>query len=240
MIVLSHGMAKSASSFVFQITHGLIHSHCRTAGGVVLDLKKYCLSSNGLFLNDAENIDEVIEKKIFEIGASNCDERNYLHIKIHRRCTPYVHQLIDEGKVIVISTYRDPRDIALSLIDAGRIDKERGKARFTQYETVTDTIDTVEYQLDCFNTWLNVKNIEFISFDQIATKPFDVGKRIAARLKIPYDESIVEELLINKSNIWEYNKGITNRWREEMEDSDIERFEKISAKFLDITKELSF
>jgi hypothetical protein len=220
MIIICHGMVKSASSFVTQISLNLINASSAVLGGNIVDLRKYYQPSNGLFLDDSADLDRIVSEAIAD---SEFNDNDFMLIKLHRSCTSYISELIENGSVIAVSTYRDPRDIALSLVDAARIDEEKKKDRFTAYKKINDTIGAVDYQISCFKTWANVKNVELISFEDVADKPYEVCSRIAARLKISFEESVVSNLLSNKENIWEYNKGKKNRWKDEF--SDQENFE---------------
>ena len=144
MIIICHGMAKSASSFATQITLGLARSYCTNGERGIRDLRSYLATTNGLFLNDDADLDSLIELIHNDIGSS---DETIIVIKLHRACSPYVASLIESGKVSALSTYRDPRDIALSLIDAARMDEEKKKDRFTKYKSVDDTFDMVNYQI---------------------------------------------------------------------------------------------
>lgn len=212
-------MAKSASSFATQITLGLVRSYCSKNNASMRDLRNYFETDNPLFLNDDADLDSLIELILKDIGLSN---NIIVVIKLHRACTPYVASLIESKQVLALSTYRDPRDIALSILDASRIDEEKNKKRFTKYKTIADTVEMVDYQIASFKTWAVVKNIELISFDNISKDPSYICNRIASRFALPFDEDVVQDLLLNKkSNIWEFNKGVSDRWVAEFSPDDV-------------------
>lgn len=218
MIIFCHGMAKSASSFVTQLTLGLVRIHCQKNYFKLRSLKDYLPGSNGLFVDDHIDLDSLVREIYDDIGTSR---EHFIVIKIHRACTPYVASMIESCRVKAISTYRDPRDIALSLLDAARLDFANNKNRFTKYKSIVDTQEMVDYQIKCFKTWSAVKNISLVSYEDIALNPNNVSHQISSYLGFEDNESVVVDLTSDKSTIWEYNKGVLNRWVSEFEPSDV-------------------
>lgn len=231
MIVICHGMVKSASSFATQIVLGLIEKHCQVNSGHIIDLRRFLPDSNGLFVGINENIDSIAQQAIKEFDESQND---FLVIKTHNDCQPYIKSLIEDGRAVAISTFRNPIDIALSLCDAAKIDIENGRSRFNHYRTIDDTIPAIDWQIDCFKSWVLVSGVQLIYFDDIAVNPLAVGERIANTLSIKWESEVVLNLLNNKKDlIWEFNQGNQNRRLVELECSEIERLNNYWCHFAD-------
>ncbi|WP_448871316.1 hypothetical protein [Desulfobulbus propionicus] len=219
MIILSHGMAKSASSFTVQIILGLVNKHCELNGFRNFALGEFIKSQKSMFVYDETDIDVIVKSILHNSKFTNND---FVVIKLHRSCTPFISSLIDSRKIIALSSYRDPRDMALSLIDAGKKDEELGLTRFTKYKSLEDTIPAIKYQLRCSKTWAASLNTLFIPFVDLASKPYDVANKISNHLSIDFHKSVVDELINDKTKIWEYNKGKKIRWIEEFGEMDTE------------------
>jgi|GEM_PF-3472270 hypothetical protein len=244
MLVLCHGMVKSASSFATQIVYGLVSHRAHSLGRRIRSLSEFTARpqsaslADSLFLFDHEPIDEVISRALEGLHDSKGD---FLIVKLHRACTPFIASLIRDGTVRAISTHRDPRDIALSLLDAARRDMESGRARFTQFDTLNDALKAVEYQIDCFSSWAELGNVEALSFDELTAIPYSVSVRLARYLACAPIGSVVAELVQNSESIWEFNKGVRGRWREEKAWSErsewqvlVEKYEKAVTRAAEI------
>lgn len=217
MIVLSHGMAKSASSFAAQITLGLINIHCKNAGVRHFSLSDFFDFKKNMFIDDGEDIDAMLR---YVLNDTKFHDDDFLVIKLHMACTPFVKSLIDSKIISAISSYRDPRDVALSLIDAAKIDESRGLKRFVKYKELRDTVDDIDYQIDCLKTWSTSSKTLFLAFTDLASKPYDVAYKISKHLCIDFNKSVVDGLISDKTNIWEYNKGKEVRWVDEFGEMD--------------------
>jgi hypothetical protein len=207
---------------------GLVQSYCQTTGRILRDMSGYTAPRSSLFLHDDLDLTALVKEMYGDIGSLDGD---VIVIKLHRASTAYVASLIESGLIYAVSTYRDPRDVALSLVDAARIDAARGKSRFTQYASLADTIDTVDYQVECLKSWALIKNVELLSFDEVSSDPQKISKKIAGRLNIPYNPEIVNDLIKQKSLIWEYNKGVTDRWVSEFGPDDKAHWEGRASSF---------
>lgn len=215
MIVFCHGMVKSASSFATQIVLGLIESHIKLNGGRIHSITEYVDQPYGLYLDDFVDIDAIVKTILDNVDFKSND---FIVLKIHRASTPFLISLIDSGEAALISTYRDPRDVALSLLDAAKLDRSKGLDRFTRYHELSDTTADVKYQIGCMQSWAQSSKTLFIDYQDLANNPVLVANRMASHLGIGYDNSVVDKLLSNKSEIWEFNKGIVNRWIQELDE----------------------
>lgn len=231
MIVFCHGMVKSASTFAMQIAQGLIEQHCAISGARVLDLREFIPESNGVYIN----IDEDIDRHLMDILQNRTLEHEFLVIKWHGICTPLISGLLKEDRASAISTYRNPIEIALSLLDVARKEMNAGIVRFKPYNIIEDTVVDIDYQIECFMTWIPVYGVEKIFYDDIVVKPHDVGERIAKRLSIEYDSSVVDSLLVDKKkNIIEFNKGVLNRAKSELDELMFDKYRKYWSEFIEL------
>jgi hypothetical protein len=223
MIVVCYGMAKSASTFATQIVLGLIEEHCRENSGNIIDLRHFLPNNNlnDLFVDACESIDAIAELAIKEFGDSVDD---FLVMKTHSPCEPFIKSLIENNNAVAIATFRHPIDIALSLCDAAKIDIANGRFRFNNYRTIDDTISSIDWEIDCFKSWAIVSGVQLAYFDDLALKPLIFGERVANKLAIKCEPKVVLKILENKKDlIWEFNKGKINRRFDEINTHELDK-----------------
>lgn len=233
-VVFCHGMTKSASSFATQIVLGLLKSNIRSGRvNSVINLRKYRSTSNGLFVGDNEDIDGLLTDIYNDRSLHSND---YIPIKLHRRPTCKIRDYIMDGNAYAISTFRNPLEIALSLLDASNIDRSQNKSRFT-YNSIMDTTNAISYQIDCFRLWRSIDPVITIYFNSLVSNTMFIGEVIAQAINCEFHPKVVDDLLNDKcSNIWEFNKGDLDRARVEL---DIETKIILSEKWSDFIAEIS-
>lgn len=206
-IFISYGIPKSASTFAWQLI-----KHVAIAGG--LPVASLTTRSKG---RDApeDYIDPVSAENIRLIEADIGNAP--VVIKTHGDATPEAAQLVSEGTALVFASYRDPRDIALSLLDHGARSRTKGGADFAIYREPTDTLELIEHQILRFENWVQLCNPLLISYDEICFATQTTVLRIAGRLGVEVDAgAIANEFCSAKDRIGQFNKGERRRFEREM------------------------
>jgi hypothetical protein len=208
MIVICHGMVKSASSFATQIALMILQHNAKE----IVSLKKFVPQSNGLFLGLEDNLCDLLRTAL-----PKCDQ-NVLVVKSHADFPADCKDLLRSESIKVISTFRDPAEISLSLIDAGRKDEALGRVRFNAYKSIADTLDTIDWQITCSSNWLkSPANVLPLYYDDFTTDPMGAAQRIASLLGLRFEKDMVARFLHEKNLVWEFNKGILSRAEKEMD-----------------------
>jgi len=146
-IYFSYGMTKSASSFVYQLEEQ------------IFKLSEYNLVKIpfGIRGNKApENyVEPITDEKIREI-LDWLPANAVTVIKTHGAPSTLACELVNQGKAFASATYRDPRDIAVSLADHGSRSREKGIADFANFIHPFDALQEIKNQLKRLNPWLNL------------------------------------------------------------------------------------
>jgi len=116
-------------------------------------------------INFCKHIDEqqarAIRNETREIGHP-------VAIKTHTRPDPEVVQMLENNEAFAHATFRDPREIALSMLDHGRRSRAEGGKSFTEYKTVQDTVEDIKHQTNSLLAWLSLPNVRPLYYDDIA------------------------------------------------------------------------
>ncbi len=119
-------------------------------------------------------------------------------------------------------SYRDPRDVMLSMIDHGRRTKKR-KVPSRAYSDCTNIIDliprTLKY-LENFNTWQSKKFVHCIKYENLMADKHSVLCEMASFLGWEIEPPIIDRIINEKDKIkatsHNFNKGTTERWKTEL------------------------
>lgn len=215
MIVICHGMVKSASSFASQIVLSLLEANSldKISINEILHENEQTSDSNNLFISDKIDLANFLQR------AFSRTDNKYLVLKSHSDFPFACRELMNSENIKCIATYRNPAEIALSLMDAGKKDEALGRVRFNSYKSIQDTLETIDWQISCFSNWaLNCPSFLPLYYDHLTTEPVSNSRRIAEFLGFKFEESMVESLLQNQeASVWEFNKGILGRAEKEMD-----------------------
>ncbi|MCK4861824.1 MAG: sulfotransferase domain-containing protein [Rhodobacteraceae bacterium] len=140
-------------------------------------------------------------------------------IKTHTRPDPSVVRLIQNGQAIAHACYRDPRDMALSMLDHGKRARAQGNPAFAEIQTLEDAKSGIRNQCDSLTAWLRLPKVLPLDFEDIAFDMQATAQRILNQLDISGDpEKIVNKVLDGRFT--QFNKGISQRYKSEMPDQD--------------------
>ena len=207
-IYISYGITKSASTFAWQLIK-------RTAiiGGVPIAT----LTSKSKGANSPEDyIDPVADENLNLIKEDVGDLP--VVIKTHGGATPAAARLVADGTAHVFASYRDLRDVALSLLDHGARSRAKGIKDFSRFHDVTDTLEDIKVQVQRFEHWVKLCNPLLLSYDEVCFDTQSAISRIAERLGVSVDvEAISNEFNSDKKSIGQFNKGESRRFEREMD-----------------------
>ena len=208
MIVISCGMPKSASSFVYLLTHEIVNT-VSPRHLLKHDLPKHLQEH---YLGDvSNNLDTLL---------AHIPSDQFYAIKTHQQIDHHIIKLLHENKVTGTITYRDPYDVLVSMLDVGKKErlkpKEEQRQEFAVFETIENVLDEIPNYIYGCSSWLaeadNSPNILKFSYEMIKNNPRDVVEKIASSLGIEVDpHKILDKYLQDKSLIWEYNQGKSGR-----------------------------
>ncbi len=217
MIYLSYGMPKSASTFCYQLAESML----RQAGHIREEICKKFLPESFHSAFMTLNHDEIVQIDHY------LPFDKILIIKTHAKLSKSINHLLDSGRIKASATFRDPRDAAISLVDAGENDRKLNKFRkFNEINDLEDAFLVYKYAKYNFIQWLTHTNVLKISFNLLALDPIEAALRIRNYLDIDVDVTpIVAKYSENpKKKIWEFNIGKVGRYKEYMSETQKKKF----------------
>ena len=222
MIVLSYGMAKSASSFAWLALKEIL----RQGGARPVDLSPLA-RHHASRIDFVDPVDEP-GLKLVEVESAG----RSVVVKTHGAVTDYVAQLVRRRATMIFLSHRDPRDVALSLMDHGARSRAAGGQDFAECLDFESTAPMVAEQINRFMSWIEADEIgpycvavdyDSLCFDTQSTLKMMI-ERLAEGLSQPVEPAEVAACFSDKHRIPQFNKGAVRRWENEMPSSLSERY----------------
>lgn len=207
MLVVCFGIHKSASTFAYRL---ITEASRRLFSGEVMTGKDVKRVNNGYI----ERNTEVIK-----------NDQKLLIQKTHAGTDTDIGKLVNEGQVKAIASIRDPRDVALSMLDAGKKERELGRKNdIAKIFTLAEATSQIKSDIHALMRWYDLSNCHVIPYVEIKEKPsVTVGKIVEIVLdkKISSEECEAIVASISRDTI-RLNRGIHQRYLTEMSESDSE------------------
>lgn len=216
LIYFSYGMTKCGTTLAFH----MVSEALEQAGFKQHRLPAYLIGPNKK-LNFGQHYSKSQAEELWETVQSI---GHPIAIKTHTRPDPAVVQLIQNGQAIAHACYRDPRDMALSMLDHGKRARANGNPAFAEIETIEDAKAGIRNQCDSLTAWLRLPNVIPLEFEGIAFDMKTTAQHILNQLKIDGNaEEIVNKVLDGRFT--QFNKGISKRHMIEMPENESQEFE---------------
>jgi hypothetical protein len=215
-LYLSFGMPKSGSTLAFQLTRTLLE-----LAGVAQDKIAEGITAAETKINFVQKLDGSALDKLLDEAVNSPGPRV---IKTHSRIFPRVEAALKHGAIIGHAVCRDPRDIALSMLDAARENRDWGASQEGPYQMVADTEKRLHTSVNMFLKWAATPNVMVICYERLAFDTESVAAEIAAQLGITVDIPRAIEI-VTGSRFTQFNRGRSQRWKTEMDPTDASRLE---------------
>jgi hypothetical protein len=227
MLILCYGITKSGSTLAFELVKGMLasagHAQDVLPGGVVFPGKKINF------------ISKVNRDVIDRLLAAIPDDR-MIAVKTHamfdRETFAYLEGLQAERKVQAIASYRDPRDICLSLIDANARARLMGKDSWARATDLENTVPGVLRQLRVFSNWASMKGTLRLDYAVVAFAPDKAIDAIERFLGITSDRVAAKRHAFHKA-FTQKNKAIPERHVSELSPRQKEEMDKVFGDFIE-------
>ena len=108
-------------------------------------------------------------------------------LKTHQALHPDVAEQIDAGLLLASASIRDPREIALAMVDHGRRARRFGFSEFSECRTVYDALPSIDNQVANLKGWSTLKKLELFSYNGICFDTMAVVARLAAQIGVVAD-----------------------------------------------------
>ena len=207
-IFICYGIPKSASSFTWQLV-----KRTATIGG--LDVATLTVYSKGKPTPE-DAIDPVSGKNLALVQEEIADRCAV--IKTHGAQTKEAAELVKQGQSKIFVSYRDLRDVALSLIDHGQRSRSRGATDFSQFLEPRDSLVTLTDAVRRMQSWVDTCDPLLISYEDVSFDTENTVKRIAQKLEVQVSVDEVLRFFEHKKDvIIHFNKGVRDRHQTEMD-----------------------
>ena len=204
MIYICFGMTKSASTFLYQLTEQTFRAAGRRPARLDPPFRP---------LRSVENYFDTIDPTLLLAISERIGERDVV-LKTHQELHPEVAREIDSGLRLASASIRDPREIALSMVDHGRRARRWGHADFAECRAVCDALPSLDNQIANFKRWSALRTLEIFRYNEICFDSAAVVARIAAQIGVAVDPDEVLAPFHDKRLVGQFNWGAAMRYRE--------------------------
>ena len=210
MIVVSYGITKSGSTLAFELLKGLLVS----AGHDQSRLKNDRISHH----SSINFVQRVTVDTVYHI-MNSIDDGKIVAIKTHGKFPNsqfvQLQDLVKKGQLAVQANCRDPRDICLSMLDAGRRANLEGRKAFSELRTIADCERSLQRQTETFRSWGAIEGALRLEYSQVVRNPHDTLKKMSNQLRIRGDENAAVRHAFEDA-FTQKNKAVLNRYKTEM------------------------
>ena len=231
-IVIAHGQPKSGSTFLYtagtiltEMTNNVeFHSFAKSVGGP--DFKTF----------QAEVSADYLENLARRVPANKT-----LIFKTHGWMTDDVAALIDGHHFKAFTSFRDPRDSALSILNMGAKERARGDTRwFSKMENMEQLKNSIRNQWKKTRGWINHPKVLTIPYYLIAGAEHSSVKAIANLMGAHRFGPLAAATMADRREATpEFNKGIQDRFVAELSLADLKLTQELWAKEIAEYEELS-
>lgn len=237
MLILSVGLVKSGSAWFFGLTNDLLKAAGHPGTQSIKDSNELDFIKWSTF-----NIQKLDIQKLDILTSLPVSKFTYA-VKTHSPPIPEVENLLNNRQLFVSYIYRDPRDIVLAGLDAGKELRSRGVYdRFGSIYTFNDALHWCHNHLkSSWDSWSKLDKINFFKYEELNN---DTGKqlqRLSNLLDLGVSKNEItkivnrhsaQELINNKSKKYHFNKGISFRFMTEMTSEQLDKCNTVFRRYI--------
>lgn len=231
MLVLCFGIQKSGSTLAFELVKGVL----QTAGFEQTFLRNERFKDGAPIPPSARNyIEGVTRQKIEELAAEIGPERR-IAVKTHGMFAdamfPWLEEMQARRKLQVIVSWRDPRDVCLSLLDAGERSRRIEAGAFTELKTLDDAAEYVRRRIASYRKWATLRGALRLDYDTVAYEPDKAIDAMEKVLGVTGNRVMAKQHAFEEADTRK-NKARRDRYRAEMTGEQQAELEKTFRRFL--------
>lgn len=221
-VVFSYGMTKSGSTLAFELARTALE-----LSGFPQPLLPEAAVGRVRRINFTGHLDDA---NIAALGEAVRDIGHPVVIKTHTRPDPCVIAMIDRRQALIQASYRDPREMALSMLDHGIRSRAAGRPAFADIETLDDAMRDITSQIDSLTQWLYRPGCLPLYYEDVAFRSLGTTRRILRHLQLDIAPRKVLNHVLKKRFI-QLNLGIKKRFRGQMDAADQRAFRRAYEPF---------
>jgi hypothetical protein len=228
MLVLCYGIPKSGSTLAYEMVRGILLSAGYPQERLEVPQanlkpnkrgKNYMRAVNGKHGPKDAGADEHRSMTTESITGlvDAVGPHRMIAVKTHeplpRDMFAFVENLQQQKKLQIIASYRDPRDICVSLLDAARKARKRGRTTFSANTDLQSAAKNVERRIRAFRRWASVQGSLRLYYESVAFASDTAISSIEQVLGLSVDHEKVKKYAFEDAHTL-MNKGISNRYLE--------------------------
>jgi hypothetical protein len=224
MLILCFGITKSGSTLAFELIKGMLES---------IGHPQNRLPDGPVKREHPVNFVEPVDRETLRDLLAAVGDR-WLAVKSHSPIGDgtfvYLERLQEQGRVRVVVSYRDPRELCLSLMDAGVQARALGMKEFSEFNDLDFTARVVRRKFGHFRKWGALRGALRLDYDVVAFSPQNAIESLERHFGIRCDRKWAKEHAFERA-FTQKNKAKRNRAIEEFSP---ELYEALTAAFADI------
>ena len=214
MIILSNSIPKTGSTHLANLQEDILN-HSKVINGQETLRTNY----KGRYI-DGPSI-----KVLFDLFKINLLKGSMV-VKCHWSFSRPLDLFCRLSNTKMTMTYRDPRDMILSMIDHGNRtrDGKYSSGAFSDCNNIIQLIPRTVKMMESFQIWQSRSYIHCIKYEELMSDKYNVLKEMIAFFQWDFKDNelkkIIESHEKSKKSSHNFNKGTTERWREEMNQNE--------------------
>jgi len=217
MLVLCYGIPRSGSTLAFEMVCEIL----RSAGYEQAFVRNDRIGAqNPKGKSGRKSLESISKEAIAELVTTIGQSRK-IAVKTHGAFTedlfPWLEELQQKRDLQVIASYRDPRDVCLSLLEAG--EKSRSKpvpGSFRRVDSFQTAAQNVKHRIVSFRRWASLHGTLRLNYETVAFQPDDAIAEIERVLGVTSDHEQVMHRAFDEANTLK-NKAKSQRHLEDMD-----------------------
>jgi hypothetical protein len=223
-LYVSYGMPKSGSTLAFELTRTMLEMAGENQDKI---------SSPAIHTDSPINFVKAFDKTtLTSLQQATATRSGPCVVKTHSKLFPVAAKELRAGQLFGQAVCRDPRDIALSMLDAAREGRAWGNGPNGPFRQVEETIPRIRTQINNFLAWASCENILALHYEQVAFDTEAAAARIAAQLGIVADLPKIIDRVVNE-RFTQKNRAIPQRWKIDMKPDDAAKLAVEFAEFIE-------
>ena len=219
-VYIAQGQPKSGSTFVFMAALAMAEQ--------INQCEYYTFKSRifGDRVDEFPDFYDTIFEEQLDAAMELVPEDKVFLMKTHMgydEATPRMLDLIRSGKVKFFTTFRDPRDAAVAILDVAAKEREAGEDRwFWKYHEVAQLKNPIHYQSEMAYLWSQLEGGLSIPYYMIACAQDTCVQRLAEYMGVGWAGSLfAAQMEARKRSLPEFNKGRVDRFIDDLSPSEI-------------------
>jgi hypothetical protein len=207
-------MTKSGSTLAFELCKSVLEQEGFEQRRLPDDVV-----TAGHHINFMDRVTPEDLRKVLEVVGPKEKIAIKTHAPIAKQDIAFVERQVAEGRMGVHVNYRDPREVCLSLVDAGAKAREKDKPAFSEIFTLGDAAKVVQRQLAFCRRWASIRGAFFLFYNDVAFDTRQTVDRLCVEFGFPKfsDDGykavaarVFEEAFTQK------NKAVKDRYKDDL------------------------